>query len=151
MRNQKVLKVMAMLLTVAMFVSLTACGSSNAESNVDSNTEETSEGDSDDGVAASTTVTDITILTGPSGGTMEIVGAAAIEVFKSVMPDVQFSSVPSTGSAVNVNLLASGEGDIAIITADTLAAAINGDDPFEEPVEGLMAMCALYPNPDKPE
>ena len=54
-------------------------------------------------------VKDVTILTGPSGGTMEIVGAATIELFKAAMPGTEFSSVPSTGSAVNVKLMDNGE------------------------------------------
>lgn len=95
---------------------------------------------------AETTVKDITILTGPSGGTMEIVGAAAIEIFKEILPGVQFSSVPTTGSAVNINMMVADEGDLGIITADTFAAAVNGQSPFEAPVEGLASLCALYPN-----
>lgn len=91
-------------------------------------------------------VKEVTILTGPSGGTMEIVGAATIELFKAAMPGTEFSSVPSTGSAVNVKLMDNGEADMAIITADTLAAAINGEEPFEEEYPDLMSMCALYPN-----
>lgn len=98
------------------------------------------------GCASASSVRSLTILTGPSGGTMEIVGAAAIELFKAALPDVQFSSVPSTGSAVNVMMMAAGEGELGIITADTLAASGKGEAPFSEPVSGLMSLCALYPN-----
>lgn len=98
------------------------------------------------GCASASSVRSLTILTGPSGGTMEIVGAAAIELFKAALPDVQFSSVPSTGSAVNVMMMAAGEGELGIITADTLAASGKGEAPFSESISGLMSMCALYPN-----
>ena len=98
------------------------------------------------GCASASSVRSLTILTGLSGGTMEIVGAAAIELFKAALPDVQFSSVPSTGSAVNVMMMAAGEGELGIITADTLAASGKGESPFSEPISGLMSLCALYPN-----
>ena len=96
--------------------------------------------------SAAQTVRAIDILTGPSGGTMEIVGAATIEIFRQAIPGVQFSSVPSTGSAVNAMLINNKEGDVAIITADTVAAAMDGEDPFREALTGLKVMCALYPN-----
>ena len=134
MMKTKITRLISIVCMLALLICLCACSS----------TEKTTQ--QEESKEASDTISDLTILTGPSGGTMEIVGAAAIELFKAAMPDVQFSSVPSTGSAVNVKMMAAGEGEMGIITADTLAAAVNGDDPFEEPVEGLMSLCALYPN-----
>ena len=149
-RNAKT-KWISLIMAMLLLVSVTACGNSQSgsESNSGNNSgsnapaPEANQGSTGE---APTSISDLTILTGPSGGTMEIVGAATIEVFKSVMPGTQFSSVPTTGSAVNIHMLVAGEGEVGIITADTMAAAVNGEDPFTEPVEGLMSMCALYPN-----
>lgn len=108
--------------------------------------EDTAEEKKEEKKSSSEEVKEVTILTGPSGGTMEIVGAATIELFKQAIPGIEFSSVPSTGSAVNVKLMDNQEADMGIITADTLAAALRGEEPFEESYSGLMSMCALYPN-----
>lgn len=138
-------RVLVLLLVLLMAWTLSACGSPQPDK-ADVTETGGKTGETAEQAPEQLSVKDLTILTGPSGGTMEIVGAAAIEVFKEDMPDVHFSSVPSTGSAVNINMLTAGEGEIGIVTADTLAAAINGEEPFDAPVEGLMSMCALYPN-----
>ena len=138
-------KCIALVLVLTFLLALSACGGSTAQSGTSATQAPTAEPAKEEAPSAAE-LKDLTILTGPSGGTMEIVGAAAIEIFKKYMPSTQFSSVPSTGSAVNIKMLEAGEGDMAIVTADTFAAALAGQEPFEKPVEGLAALCALYPN-----
>jgi TRAP transporter TAXI family solute receptor len=135
-------KMFSLALILCMVLTLAACGSSETPAETPADAPANTPADA----PAEITVQDINIQTGPSGGTMEIVGAAAIEIFKEVLPGVQFSSVLTTGSAVNINMMVADEGDLGIITADTFAAAINGQSPFEAPVEGLASLCALYPN-----
>lgn len=140
-RSRKIASLLSVILMLSLLLGLVACG---GQTDKEPDTKPSDAGNNDNNGVQQ--VSDLTVLTGPSGGTMEIVGASAIEVFKQYMSETQFSSVPSTGSAVNINMLLSSEGEIGIVTADTFAAAINGETPFDAPVEGLMSMCALYPN-----
>lgn len=88
----------------------------------------------------------VTILTGPSAGTQEVVGAAAAEIWKNNIPGIEFSAVPSGGTAVNINLMDQGDGEVVMITGDAAASAKNGEAPFKKEYPELRAMFATYPN-----
>jgi TRAP transporter TAXI family solute receptor len=88
----------------------------------------------------------ITIVTGPSGGLHEVAGTAAAEILKKRLPDIQFSTVPSNGSAVNALLISSGEGDMGTLAAYAASQAVNGLPPYKEAMPQLRAMFSLFPN-----
>lgn len=88
----------------------------------------------------------VTLLTGPPAGTMEVVGAAAAELWKNNIPGVEFSSVPTGGTSVNVNLMDQGDGEVCIITGDGVASAMAGEAPYKKKYTEIRSMFAIYPN-----
>lgn len=96
--------------------------------------------------SASTAETAITVLTGPSAGTQEVVGAAASEIWKNNIPDAKFSAVPTGGTSVNINLMDQGDGEVVMITGEVAAAAVSGQAPFKKQYAELRGIFATYPN-----
>lgn len=88
----------------------------------------------------------ITVLTGPSAGTQEVVGAAASEVWKNTIPGAKFSAVPTGGTSVNINLMDQGDGEVVMITGEVAAAAVSGQAPFKKQYPELRGIFATYPN-----
>lgn len=88
----------------------------------------------------------ITFVTGPSGGTHEVVGTAAAEILKKAIPGTQFSAVPSTGLATNPLLLQSRQGDVGSLSSSLGVLARDGQPPFKEPYPELCALFATYAN-----
>jgi TRAP transporter TAXI family solute receptor len=77
---------------------------------------------------------------------MEVVGAAIAELLNKNIEGIGFTAVPSGGTAVNVNLLRQGDGEVAFLTGDVVSSALNGTDPFTEKYPELRSMFALYSN-----
>lgn len=88
----------------------------------------------------------ITVVTGPSGGTQEVVGTATAEIWKNNIDGVEFSAVPSGGTSVNVNLIETDQGEVAMVTGDVIATALEGQEPFKEKYPDLRGMFSTYPN-----
>lgn len=96
--------------------------------------------------SASAAETAITVLTGPSAGTQEVVGAAASEIWKNNILGTKFSAVPTGGTSVNINLMDQGDGEVVMITGEVAAAATAGQAPFKKQYSELRAIFATYPN-----
>lgn len=149
-------KVLSVVLAVLMLLSLVACsnnipqpsgsdpqGSGSDSQNSDSQQPEVS-GDPDfDG---QWDATGITITTGPTGGTHEIIGAASAEIWKNAIPGVQFASMPSSGTSANIPLMDAGQADVGVCTGDGASSALAGTDPYDQAYDNIRGLIALYPN-----
>lgn len=89
-------------------------------------------------------LTILTIGTADSGGTMYQAGSAIAQVITQENNAIKLNISASTGSTMNVRMLDSGEIDLALVSGDVAYAALHGQDEFEEPVEELRAIAAIY-------
>lgn len=118
------------LCIVVVFV-LCACSGKSSETSGSAKTEE---------------ITHITIVTATSGSVNEVIGAAMAEMLNKNIKGITFTSVPSTGTAVNANLLQQGDAEVAFLQSDIAIAAAEGTDPFKEKIPGLRSVFALHTN-----
>ena len=94
---------------------------------------------------ASAAPMDITIATGPSGGTFEVVAAASVEILQKKFPEFRFGIIPG-GSTGNVAVLGTGKAQLSMVTADSAYAGWNGLAPFKQKYQDMRGMFVVYPN-----
>lgn len=86
----------------------------------------------------------LTIGTADSGGSMYAAGAALARAFMNRDETFRFNINASTGSISNINDLAGGQVDLALVSSDIANMAVRGKEAFEgEPVE-LRAIASVY-------
>jgi len=123
---------------MAMLV-LAACGGGQAnpanQDNANGNSSST---------GSSGQVKKFSIATGTSSGTYFPVG---VGIAKAIGENPAYElNVESTGGSIqNLQLLNSGEVQLALAASNTAFAAYNGEEPFEQPIKKLRAVAALYP------
>ena len=135
-------RLFCILLTAIMVMSFAGCEKKTPDSPV-TNTPSSATNDEFDGTWD---VKAVTITTGPSGGTHEIVGAAAAEIWKNNISGVTFSAVPSSGTAANLPLMEAGQAEVGTCTGDSATSALEGTAPYDKAYTSVSAMFALYPN-----
>lgn len=89
----------------------------------------------------------ITVATGPTSGLYYPIGGAFSSVFQNNLG--YKSSAQATGASVeNINLILSGDADLAITMSDSVAQAYGAFGAFEgkEPATDLRCLMGLYPN-----
>lgn len=139
------------LLMLALLLILAACGGGGGSANPAPAPQE-QEGGGDSAQNKSEEEIDlsdyfITIATGGTSGVYYPIGGALSTLFEEELGVA--SSVQATGASVeNVNLIDSGNAEIALITGDTAVQAYEGTGPFEEQgsVESVLGIAALYNN-----
>ncbi|MGE4354079.1 MAG: TAXI family TRAP transporter solute-binding subunit [Oscillospiraceae bacterium] len=144
-------KLLSLLLATLLIIGVSACSNgSDTSSSVPETTsvspESSSPTSADNGFDGKWDISSVTITTGPSGGTHEIVGAAAAEIWKNNIPGINFSSIPSSGTSANIPLLNSGEAQVGVCTGDSAVSAINGVSPYDQKYTNVKGLFALYPN-----
>src|SRR5690606_24014925 len=87
----------------------------------------------------------LNIATGGTAGTYYPLGGAMAEIFNQNVPGVD-ASVQATGASVaNVNMMAQGQVDLALIQNDIAYYADQGLEMFRSPVRNLRGIANLYP------
>lgn len=115
-------KTLAMLLAVLMVLALCACGSSSAEQ--------------------------LTFATGGTSGTYYGFSGVIANVLNDKLKDTLNITVESTGaSKANIQMLESGDADIAIVQNDVMYYAYTATDLFagETAITNFSAVCSCYP------
>ena len=115
-------KVIALLLAVVMVFALCACGKSGA--------------------------TELKYATGGTSGTYYGFSGVIANVLNEKLKDTLNLTVESTGaSKANIQMIASGDADIAIVQNDVMYYAYTGTDLFADgdPITGFSAVCSCYP------
>ena len=89
--------------------------------------------------SASAQTTNLSIATGGTGGVYYPLGGGIAAEIGEHVEGYEASVQETNGSVDNMLLLSTGAADLALALGDTVAAAVEGTDPFEEP----MALCAI--------
>ncbi|HEY9058244.1 MAG TPA: TAXI family TRAP transporter solute-binding subunit [Aurantimonas sp.] len=90
----------------------------------------------------------INVLTGGTSGVYYPLGVALAKVYGDKIEGVKTQVQSTKASVENINLIAQGRGEIAFALGDSVKAAAEGDADagFQQPVEKLRAIAAIYPN-----
>jgi TRAP transporter TAXI family solute receptor len=88
----------------------------------------------------------LSIGTAGTGGVYYPLGGAIASRMSIADPTRQYTAEVSGGSVENVNRLASGQMDLAIVMSLSAYQAQNGEGDFPRAVAGLRAVAPLYPN-----
>src|SRR5690625_2985405 len=124
------------LLVVLLSIILVACGDDSAEGNT-----ENSENQGDAELESSI----VTIATGGASGPYNIIATSLADVYSNTF-DVNSRTQTTGASAENLNLMADGKVEMAFVMSDALSQALNGEESFSEPLDGISQIATLYPN-----
>jgi hypothetical protein len=89
--------------------------------------------------------TRLSIATGGTGGVYYPYGGALANLLSNNLEDTEVTAEVTSASVDNMYLIESQDADLAFVLADTAFDAVSGNDPFENPVNG-MALATLYNN-----
>lgn len=90
----------------------------------------------------------LTIATGSKAGNYHRVGRTISDIARKHLPDIHVKVVTTLGSKENLQKIARGETDLAIVQNDMAFAAERGLDPFKHmPISGLRGVMMLYTEP----
>ena len=87
----------------------------------------------------------IHIATGGTAGTYYPIGNSIADLITRDVKDVSASAQSTGASVANINMLASGQVEMAIVQNDIAYYALNGTEMFESKVENLRGIASLYP------
>ena len=87
----------------------------------------------------------INIATGGTAGTYYPIGGAIAEVINSNVNGANAAAQSTGASVANINMLADGQVEMAIVQNDITYYAVNGTDMFDKKIENLRGMASLYP------
>lgn len=120
------------MLVLALMTSLVVgCGSSEEK---------------DQGEAQPAQQTFVNIATGGTAGTYYPLGGAIAEILNKNITGMNATAESTGASAANINLLNSGEVDVAFAQNDVAYYAEEGTELFKDnKITGLKALCTLYP------
>ena len=128
-------KVFSLILTVAMVISLVACGNQSAETSETANTTETSE--------IKTTI--LTMSTGDTGGSLYPAGSAIAKIVNDNVSGVKMNIETSSGSADNARNTSDGTVELGLCTADVATQAVNSTGKFEgQNCNNIKALFPIY-------
>lgn len=90
----------------------------------------------------------INILTGGTSGIYYPLGVSLSNIYGKAIPDAKVSVQATKASVENLNLLASGRGEVALTLGDSLSDAWKGDQEagFKTPLKSLRGISAMHPN-----
>lgn len=130
-------KIVALLLTAAMLISMCACGQKPAEPNSD---------ESGSGAAPAGGEVNITWATASLGGTIQMVGTAIATVVNKYEPNYKVTVQATGGSVENIRLLRAGECDIAHTTEGVNGYMGTGSFEGEGTFDNLQTLFKCYGN-----
>jgi TRAP transporter TAXI family solute receptor len=95
--------------------------------------------------AANAQSTRLSIATGGTGGVYYPYGGALASLLSSNLDDTEVTAEVTSASVDNMYLIDSGDADLAFVLGDTAWDAVQGNAPFEQPINGV-ALATLYNN-----
>ena len=87
----------------------------------------------------------INIATGGTAGTYYPIGGAMAEVLNKDVYGMNASAQSTGASVANINMLADGQVEMAIVQNDIAYYAVNGTEIFDKKIENLRGIASLYP------
>ena len=88
---------------------------------------------------------DVVILSGPSGGTFEVVASAISEIIRKKAPGVMASPEPGRGG-LNVKMVEAKKGEMGVDLNNILFDAVNANAPYKKAHKDVRTIMHLYPN-----
>ena len=130
-------KLLALILALAMVLSLTACGDQSADPSDNSD-------DSQNQEASDTLSQKVYVSTAQGGSLYYTVGIAITQLWTEKIPGAVASANSSSGSAENLNLLISGETNLGIVQSNLIKDAYSGENAFAgDPHEEMRIIAPL--------
>lgn len=144
-------KYLSIILAASLFLS--ACGDDGGESEPagDESTEEGTSEESDessengDSGSAELETNIVTIATGGSSGPYNIIATTLADGYSNEF-GVNSRTETTGASAENLNLMNQESVEMSFVMSDALVQAVNGEESFDEPIENVQQVAALYPN-----
>lgn len=127
-------KWLVLFVTALLAIVLMACGDDSDN-----------EAEADSGDSASIESNIVTIATGGASGPYNIIATSLADVYSNTF-DVNSRTQTTGASAENLNLMADGKVEMAFVMSDALSQALNGEESFSEPLDGISQIATLYPN-----
>lgn len=87
----------------------------------------------------------LNIATGGTAGTYYPIGNAISEIINKNVQGVNASAQSTGASVANINMLAEGQVEMAIVQNDIAYYAVNGQNTFDKKIENLRGIASLYP------
>lgn len=87
----------------------------------------------------------LSIATGGTGGVYYPYGGALASLISNYVEGTEVTAEVTSASVDNMLLIESGDADLAFVLADTAYDAVQGNEPFENPIPG-QALATLYNN-----
>jgi TRAP transporter TAXI family solute receptor len=87
----------------------------------------------------------LSIATGGPAGVYYPLGVGLARVITRHLPGVEATAKTSDASAANVSMIERREAAMALVQSDVLFRAVEGERPFQKPVENLRMIASLYP------
>ncbi|MBI3436953.1 MAG: TAXI family TRAP transporter solute-binding subunit, partial [Proteobacteria bacterium] len=88
----------------------------------------------------------IAIATGGTGGVYYPLGGGMANVLSKYLPGVQATARVTGGSVANLQLIHSGQSEVALSMADAALDALKGEDKFKGNKVDVRTLMVLYPN-----
>lgn len=138
-------KYLSVILAASLFLS--ACGDDGGDSETaEEGTEETDEStENGDNGSAELETNIVTIATGGSSGPYNIIATTLADGYSNEF-GVNSRTETTGASAENLNLMNQESVEMSFVMSDALVQAINGEESFDEPIENVQQVAALYPN-----
>lgn len=130
-------KFFPIIFTLSAALVLGACGGDDDNGNGNGEGENGSGSTSDD-------PNFLSLLTGGTGGTYYPLGGAMATIIADET-DIQTTAQSSNASADNLIQLRDGEAEIGFTQTDVMSDALEGINAFDEPIDNISALGALYP------
>ncbi len=128
-------KILAVLLAALMLFTLAACGGNGGE-------ETTAAGDDTTAAATDEIIKTITTGTGGTTGTYYAFTTAVGQVLGT--DDYKFNVISTGGSQANIEMIADGEAQFAIVQNDVMNYAYEGTNGFAEAITDFKAVACVY-------
>ncbi|MBP6345201.1 TAXI family TRAP transporter solute-binding subunit [Neisseriaceae bacterium CLB008] len=87
----------------------------------------------------------ITIATGGASGPYNIIGTTLADVYHNLY-GVNAKTQTTGASIENMNLLAQGKAELALVMSDVVTESINGSENFPNKITNVQQIAAIYPN-----
>ena len=129
-------KLLAVVLAALMLFTLAACGGNGGEETT------TAAGDETTAAATGEIIKTITTGTGGNTGTYYAFTTAVGQVLST--DDYKFNVISTGGSQANIEMIADGEAQFAIVQNDVMNYAYEGTNGFAAPIKDFSAVACIY-------
>lgn len=138
-------KYLSVILAASLFLS--ACGDDGGDSETPEEGTEETDGSTENGDNGSAELETniVTIATGGSSGPYNIIATTLADGYSNEF-GVNSRTETTGASAENLNLMNQESVEMSFVMSDALVQAINGEESFDEPIENVQQVAALYPN-----